>query len=44
MAANLHYFFDHLEFWLEEVIGEASNFCWCICISAFYIPPSAEET
>ncbi|KAJ7269087.1 hypothetical protein C8J57DRAFT_1066970, partial [Mycena rebaudengoi] len=43
MATNLHCFFDHSEFWLEEVIGEASNLCWCICISAFYIPPSAEH-
>ncbi|KAH9930257.1 uncharacterized protein B0H18DRAFT_1116953 [Fomitopsis serialis] len=25
MRSDLHYLFDHLEFWLEEVIGEASK-------------------
>ncbi|KAJ7899753.1 hypothetical protein B0H13DRAFT_2518435 [Mycena leptocephala] len=25
MRSDLHYVFDHLEFWLEEVIGEASK-------------------
>jgi hypothetical protein len=42
MAASLHYFFDHLKFWLEEVIGEASkNFSGAFLV--FHIPVSAEH-
>ncbi|KAJ7791360.1 hypothetical protein B0H14DRAFT_3890678 [Mycena olivaceomarginata] len=35
MAANLHYFFDHLKFWLEEVIGGKQKFlCEAIVLHA----------
>ncbi|KAJ7834816.1 hypothetical protein B0H14DRAFT_2797962 [Mycena olivaceomarginata] len=36
MAANLHYFFDHLKFWLEEVIGEPNTYDVCAAKPSFF--------
>ncbi|KAJ7825913.1 hypothetical protein B0H14DRAFT_3725706 [Mycena olivaceomarginata] len=38
MRSDLHYVFDHLEFWLEEVIGEASK------LPSMGLPPPARVT
>ncbi|KAJ7840127.1 hypothetical protein B0H13DRAFT_2416453 [Mycena leptocephala] len=44
MVDNLHHLYNHLEFWLEEVIGVARNFNFLIISIATTSPPRRRVT
>jgi hypothetical protein len=44
MVDNLHHLYNHLEFWLEEVIGEARNFNFLIISITVHTYPHQPNT
>ncbi|KAJ6597188.1 hypothetical protein DFH09DRAFT_904366 [Mycena vulgaris] len=47
LSAGLHYFYDHLEFWLEEIPGQPNTYKICASSDAFFgvrgVPPPQQH-